>query len=328
MVYFLCVILSVITIILSARLYLFQKSLIEINEGLTEIIGQNIDTNALLTVSSGNRQIRRLALQLNRQLASLRKEHLRYENGDRELKEAITNISHDLRTPLTAICGYLDLLQKEFEFVPSDTAQNRYDRGVPSKALRYLEIIRNRTEAMKQLTAELFRYSVALSEKETRPVTLSLNKVLEECLISFYAELEQRSITPVIKTPEETVLRTLDAFSLKRIFNNIISNAVKYSDGDLRVELASDGVITFSNKTDRLTPVTTAQLFDRFFTVETITASPSDICAENAVQKPDYGVESSTGLGLSIAKLLTERMGGFIGAEYKDGELHITVQFP
>ena len=308
MIYFLCVILTVIIFTLCVKIYLLQKSLKEINEELTEITGQNFDTNALLTISSGNRQIRKLAVQLNRQLTKLRKEHLRYENGDRELKEAITNISHDLRTPLTAICGYLDLLQKEL--VPQKA----------SKALRYLEIIRNRTDAMRQLTAELFRYSIALTEKKNQPVMLSLNRILEECLISFCGELEERDITPVIEMPDEPVSRTLDEFSLTRVFNNIISNAVKYSDGDLCVKLTPDGVITFSNTTNRLTPVTTAKLFDRFFTVETVAAaSHSKSSSETA---------SSTGLGLSIAKLLTERMGGAISAEYKNGELYITVQFP
>ena len=319
MIYFLCVIFTVIIFILCVRICLFQKSLKEINQGLTEILEHNFDTNALLTVSSGNRQIRMLATQLNRQLATLRKEHLRYENGDRELKEAITNVSHDLRTPLTAMCGYLDLLQKE---LVNNTAADA------PKALRYLEIIRNRTEAMRQLSAELFRYSVALSENEHQPVVLSLNKVLEECLISFCSELEQRGITPVINMPEETVFRTLDAFSLTRVFNNIISNAVKYSDGDLGVTLTSEGVVTFSNKADRLTPVATAQLFNRFFTVETISASSPNTRIETADQSSSHELDGSTGLGLSIAKLLTERMGGTIDAEYKNGELYITVQFP
>ena len=320
MIYLICVILTVIIFFLSARIFLFQKSLKEINEEIEEILRQNLDTNALLTVSSGNRHIRKLAAQLNRQLAELRKEHLRYKIGDKELKEAITNISHDLRTPLTAICGYLDLLQKELIL--------REQPGDTSKALHYMEIIKNRTEAMKQLTGELFRYSVALSEKEMQPVVLSLNQILEECLISFYGELSQRGITPVIKMSEQTVYRTLDAFSLKRIFSNIISNAAKYSDKDLHVTLTPEGVITFSNKTDRLTPVTTAQLFDRFYTVETVTASPTVVYTDTSVQRSFTGSEGSTGLGLSIAKLLTERMGGIIGAEYKDGELHITLQFP
>lgn len=350
MIYFLCIILAVIILILSVRLFLFQKSLREICRDLEDIFGQSSGTNTLLTVSSGNRHVRKLAEQLNRQLKKLRKEQLRYENGDRELKEAITNISHDLRTPLTSVSGYLDLLQRELTLPDSGgnatanfTVHSADSPGSMEKVLRYLEIIQNRTEAMKQLTEELFGYSVALSVREDKPVSLSLNRILEESLIAFFGDLEQRGITPVISMPEEPVTRTLDKASLTRIFGNIISNAVKYSDGDLHVSLTPDGSVIFSNRASGLTPLDAAKLFDRFFTVETVTPSRHPLQRNRAVSgKPrpespsapfyasEYpgGTTGSTGLGLSIARFLTERMGGSINAEYKTGELYITVQFP
>ena len=92
-----------------------------------------LDTNTLLSISSGDRAVCMLAARINAQLRGLRKERLRLQNGDAELKTAITNISHDLRTPLTAICGYLDLLEQE-----NHTENSR----------RYLAVIRERTDAM------------------------------------------------------------------------------------------------------------------------------------------------------------------------------------
>ncbi len=92
-----------------------------------------LDTNTLLSISSGDRAVRMLAARINAQLRGLRKERLRLQNGDAKLKTAITNISHDLRTPLTAICGYLDLLEQE-----NHTENSR----------RYLAVIRERTDAM------------------------------------------------------------------------------------------------------------------------------------------------------------------------------------
>ena len=92
-----------------------------------------LDTNTLLSISSGDRAVRMLAARINAQLRGLRKERLHLQNGDTELKTAITNISHDLRTPLTAICGYLDLLEQE-----NHTENSR----------RYLAVIRERTDAM------------------------------------------------------------------------------------------------------------------------------------------------------------------------------------
>lgn len=303
MIYLLCGILFGILLFLAVRLFLIHRSLREICSGLSDILGtdtqEGISTNTLLCVSSGDRCIRLLAAQLNGQLSRLRSRQLQYENGDRELKEAVTNISHDLRTPLTAMAGYLELLQKEL------AADGQQSDG---KALRYLAILQNRLDTMKQLTEELFRYSILLSVQEESPALLSLNRALEDSLIAHWDILEQQGIKPAVSMPENPILRTLDASSLSRIFSNILSNAVKYSDGDLCVTLAADGSITFSNHAAGLTPVTAARLFDRFYTVKT--------------------TNFSTGLGLSIARLLTERMGGSIDAVYEEGELCITVQFP
>lgn len=306
MIYFLCSFLLILSLFLTLKLFLLHKSIREISEELTAI--QGVHTNALVTISSGDRHIRRLAAQLNRQLSRLRSRQLKYENGDRELKEAITNISHDLRTPLTAMSGYLELLQKELSGGGVTGNGQALPTSSAEKSARYLAILQNRLDTMKQLTEELFRYSIVLSVQEEKLEKLSLNRILEDSLMASWSNLEQRGITPVICMPQTPVIRLLDSSSLSRIFANILSNAVKYSDGDLQVTLTEAGAITFSNHAAALTPVTVKKLFDRFYTVESSNAS--------------------TGLGLSIARLLTERMGGSIDAAYEEGELHITVQFP
>lgn len=306
MIYFLCSFLLILSLFLTLKLFLLHKSIREISEELTAI--QGVHTNALVTISSGDRHIRRLAAQLNRQLSRLRSRQLKYENGDRELKEAITNISHDLRTPLTAMSGYLELLQKELSGGGVTENGQALPASSAEKSARYLAILQNRLDTMKQLTEELFRYSIVLSVQEEKLEKLSLNRILEDSLMASWSNLEQRGITPVICIPQTPVIRLLDSSSLSRIFANILSNAVKYSDGDLQVTLTEAGAITFSNHAAALTPVTVKKLFDRFYTVESSNAS--------------------TGLGLSIARLLTERMGGSIDAAYEEGELHITVQFP
>lgn len=324
---YLSVTLCVIALIMFAailalllKIHFLRKSCREISDGLDKILSKNFDTNALLTISSRDRSMCQFTALLNKQLTELRKEHLRYKNGDRQIKEAITNISHDLRTPLTAVIGYLDLLSRELS-APGQTA-----------VARYLSILQNRTAAMKQLTEELFHYSLILSKEEYAPVSLSLNKVLEESLISSYVQLSRRNITPVISMPEFPVVRTLDQAFLIRIFDNILSNAVKYSGGDLEVTLSEDGRITFSNLAPGLTPVMAARLFDRYFTVEAIAGQsprPADTQKSRHILQTDTATPAvSSGLGLSIARLLTERMGGTIDAACKNGRLYITVQFP
>lgn len=286
---FLCFALTILCSFLTLKLILLRIGLRETGRELTVILGQ--DTNRLIGVSSRDRTLRELVDVLNNQLRILQRERHRYQDGDRELKEAVTNISHDLRTPLTAISGYLELLDKEKH---------------SSQTMRCLAIIRNRVDSMKQLTEELFRYSLALTE-EMQPELTCLNSVLEDCLVSFYETFLERNITPEIFLPDTPVIRTLDRSATYRVFSNIISNAAKYSVNDFRVTLESDGIVTFSNTAPSLSPVTIARLFDRFYTVENL--------------------ETSTGLGLSIAKQLMERMGGVITSAYQDGQLVITAIF-
>ena len=275
---------------LCVKVRLLHSAMDEISERLGEHL--STDTNVLLSLSSRDRHARRLTAELNRHLRRLRDQRRRFQSGDRELKEAVTNISHDLRTPLTAICGYLELLERE-------------DKS--PAAARYLTLIAGRAEAMKQLTEELFRYSVILSTEEIALEPVNLVSALEESVAGFYGPLRERGIEPVIALPESPVIRPLDPRLLSRVFSNILSNALKYSGGDLVVTLTERGEISFVNAAPGLDEVQVGRLFDRFFTVET---------ARNA-----------TGLGLAIAKTLVERMGGTIQAVYSAERLTIRVSF-
>lgn len=286
----LCGLLAAVIIILIIKIYLLKRSAREINEKLAERL--SADTNTLIDISSADRDMRALAESLNSQLKLLHEERHRCQQGDLELKDAVTNISHDLRTPLTAICGYLDILEHEEK---SDTVA------------KYLAQISNRTDVMKQLTEELFCYSVSALKRDMNMERLCLNSILEESIASYYGALVHHGIIPEIELTDARVEKVLDKSALTRIFGNIINNAIKYSDGDFMVKLTSDGVITFSNTAKKLNPITVGRLFDRFYTVET--------------------ARNSTGLGLSIAKLLTEQMGGTVRAEYIDEKIVITICF-
>lgn len=284
--------LALAALCLLAYLLVLRHSLREAAEELEEKL--RTDTNTLISISSGDRAMQSLVTHINRQLQALRRERLRLHSGNAELTAAVTNVSHDLRTPLTALCGYLDLLEQE----PQTEA-----------AARYLAVIRERTDAMRALTEELFRYSVLTAtadELHTEPVCL--NDVLEQSLAGFYGALSARGITPSVQLPEEKVIRPLDAAALRRVFDNILSNAAKYSDGDLTVTLSPDGKVTFSNRASALSRVEAARLFDRFYTVDS--------------------ARGSTGLGLSIAKLLTEKLHGTISADYENETLRICIAFP
>lgn len=272
------------------KIRMMQKSADEIRKIFGECLLE--DTNAQITVSSGDRYIRRLAADINRELKLLRRQRQKYQQGDRALKEAVTNISHDLRTPLTAISGYLELLEEEEK----------------SKAVkRYLSCIKNRTEAMKDLTEELFCYTIIRSEEPKKKEKTDISSVLEESLLSFYGAMVSKGIVPEIEMPDKKIIRNVNKASLVRVFGNIISNMIKYSEGEMKVELLENGEIHFSNKAPKLQAVQVEKLFDRFFTVE--------------------DARISTGLGLSIARALTEEMGGSIRAEYREETLMIFLVF-
>lgn len=281
----------IVILILSIRLYLIRKSADEIKEAFADRLKN--ETNTLISISGNDAHMRALANSINEELKVLRALRHKFRQGDLEVKDAITGVSHDLRTPLTSISGYLNLLKQE---------------ALSPRARQYLAVIEERTDTLTQLTEELFDYSVFTSSSEEPALEeLCLNHQLEESLSAYYVVLKGCKITPQISMPEEKVVRKLNRHLLSRIFENIISNAIKYSDGDFFITLSSDGSITFSNHTSCLDAIQVGQLFDRFYTVE--------------------NTKSSTGLGLNIAKLLTEQMGGTIRAEYEDGMIHVIVGF-
>lgn len=135
-----------------------------------------------------------------------------------------------------------------------------------------------------------------------------INHVLEESVSAYYAALKSAGIVPVITMPETKVTRYLNRNGLVRIFANLLDNAIKYSDGDLSIALSESGEITFANKASSLNEIQAGKLFNRFYTVET--------------------ARKSTGLGLSIAKALTEQMNGRIAARYSNQTVYITIYFP
>lgn len=291
--YLLYVIIAILCIVIFAllvKIHLLRKSINEITDAFQEKLAT--ETNTLIDVSSRDPYVLKLASDINVQLRLLRKERQQFQQGDIELKEAITNLSHDLRTPLTAINGYLDLLDREDK---SDEVN------------RYISLIRDRSEALKSLTEELFRYSIVTSVQNISLERIDLVRALEESLVSFYGVFKERNIEPEIRLPEEPVWKTLDKEAISRVFSNIISNAIKYSEGDFSVSMTESGVITFSNIARKMDAVSVGRLFDRFYTVET--------------------GGNSTGLGLSIAKILVNRMNGSISAEYRDSRLFFQVSF-
>lgn len=209
-------ILVLYNIVLQIKVYLLRKSAKEIRKDFQKLLKTN--TNTIIQISSRDREMCALASAINLQLETFYEKRRCYEQGNLELKEAVTNISHDLRTPLTAIYGYLNLLKKE---------------ECPEHIKRYLDAIENRAQALKQLTEELFRYTIVISEAEEMTLqVLPLNGILESSISAYYSVLKQNHIVPEISISDQQITGRVNENALSRVLGNILSNAVKYRQND------------------------------------------------------------------------------------------------
>ena len=287
-----CIVLAVTVIVLLVKVVLLERAFKEIGDQVKDHMdGTN---SSIFQLSTSNKEARKLANDLNGALQELHAERVFLKDGDKRMKENVTAISHDLRTPLTAINSYVDLLGNETD---------------ESKRKEYLERIKDRTSELKDMTGELFKYSVSSDTQYDSQLSnedIDLKSIIESSLISFYKEFTSKGIDPETDFPSEKVIISGNRKTLMRIFDNVFSNAAKYATS-LSVKLTSDGTVTVANDAPDLTPVQVSKLFDKYYTVTDGT--------------------NSTGLGLSIAKDLVGRMGGNISASLNGGILTITIRF-
>lgn len=289
--FYLFLIVLVLSIFLIIKILVMKNEIKNIGESLLRII--NTDTNNLITISTKDDDLRKLAKILNNSLKDLRKLELEYKNGNQDLKLSITNISHDLRTPLTAIRGYLDLIDV---------------KDLTKKQKEYLKFIDMKVRDMSMLTEQLFDFSKSLdSFNEVNKKQVLINDVLERVICSSYDLFKRNNVEPIINITNKKIIRMLDENMLIRILENIISNAIKYGKRDVNVILNDEGVIMISNKVSNLDKTSVEKMFNRYYTVN--------------------NAKKSTGIGLSIAKQLVELNGGVIDANIENDILTIKLEF-
>ena len=282
--------LAFICIIFIVKIYLIKYTIKEIEKSFNYVL--KADTNNIIAISSSDKDIKNLTINLNNNLKELRKQKLQYENGNQKLKRLITEISHDLRTPLTAISGYIELLEEE---------------QLNQRQKECVKIIENKTSELILLTEQLRELSIGIDlERKIERENCCINNILEETIASYYYSFKEKKIVPKISICETKIYRNIDKDMINSVFENLISNVIKYSDNNCNIILNEDGKISFSNKASKLDVTTVKRIFDRYYTVE--------------------NMKKNSGLGLTIAKQLVEINGGIITAQYKKNELYIEIR--
>lgn len=274
------VLLSISVLILFLYIIFILKQLKSINKQLDKRLIEN--TRQPLNIELFNKTITNLSKNINRCLKLEEKRRLESINDQKQFKELISNISHDLRTPLTSIKGYQQLLEK----TPLDKHQ-----------VQLLKTAQKSTDELGLLIENFFEYSYLVTAKtEPNFKKININNLIVECVLSYIAIFEEKNLNVNIKdTPPVFVLG--DKNMLIRIIENLLNNCAKHSLGDIdiKIEFLQNAKITFTNPINQDTNINVDKLFHRFYT-------------------SDSTRNKSTGLGLSIVEFLVKQMNGNVGA--------------
>jgi len=277
--------LGVFGILSIISLLLLLKAIRDVLKQMDEIEEQP-EENRELKNPVTSRSLEMLLVRINRIYQSRQQERILLLRREKGIRREIENVSHDLRTPLTSIIGYLDLIQDK-------------DTGEEEKR-EYLEIIGKRARGLKNLIDNF--YELSRLEGENYPVTLTtvpLQPLIKEIILSFYREFEERGIQVAVKLEEIERVTVADRLQLSRIIINLIQNATKYSRSFFEIEQVSkDGLcsIYFRNDHKGMKEEEMELIFNRFYTGDTVRSN------------------RSSGLGLTIAKILAEKQKAKIHA--------------
>lgn len=251
------------------------------------------DTNAIITTSNNNRELRELLHEVNQMMISFRKQEIEVDKKSNRLQKTIVNISHDLKTPLTSALGYVEILQK-YELTKDD--QQKYET-----------IIINKLRRLSQLIEDFFAFTKIISDDETIEMTMiDINRVFEEALVCYYQDFSSQARAIHISGSKK-VERLSNERVLRRVFDNLIINALKHSDGDIYITINTNKGICYKFVNTLSEAIQIERIFDEFYT--------SDISR----------TKQNTGLGLAIVKEFTEILGGRVEAKIEGDNLVISL---
>ena len=286
---YVCIVLIILVLLLAGRLFFLRHALLSASKDMEEIEAAP-EQNRQLKSRSTDPVLEKLLRRINLLYCARQRERILYQRREQQLRQEIENISHDLRTPLTSILGYLDLIEDE------DTS--------PSEQEEYLGIIRRRAKILQGFIQDF--YEITRIQAEDYPLKLTsipVQSILKEAAVAYYLDFEKRGIEVTVSLEEKPCTIIADRIQFERIINNLVQNALKYADHQFIIRQTSNKdscCLQFMNDAGSISEEELSRIFERFYT--------GDQSRNN----------QSSGLGLTITKLLTEKMKGQIEAKIRD----------
>ncbi|MFS0658928.1 HAMP domain-containing sensor histidine kinase [Niallia alba] len=296
-VLYVAIFIFIIAVILLTRLFALKKEVKKISKQLEKYNDRK--TNKKIEMALFDKNMEKLGLEINKLIdlyVAENRKRIRYEN---EQKQAIANMSHDLRTPLTSILGYFQMAEEE-----DVTADERKE---------LLSIANKRAKRLETLLKDFFELSIIEStDHHLKSEQINLRNLTIDVLISFYDRFQERNMEPTIHIPEKDVFIIADESAVTRVIENLLSNAIMHSDGNIIISLeeqASTVKLSVRNDAYSLTDEDARLMFDRFYKADRSRSG------------------KSTGLGLSIVKSFMEKMSGEVTGHLNEGQLIIICEW-
>lgn len=292
------VVLLMPSVYFSTRFFLLSRNIKKaVND--FKYISENIDTNRKLKLNHPDKDFEKLLFEINQYLEDIQVDKLKYIKREEEIRKEIENISHDLRTPLTSIRGYLELIDDE-----NITYREKKD---------YIHIVEKRAKVLQNLIQDFYDLSrIENSDYNLNMEIIDINKELREQILVFYNDFEKKDIEVNIKLEKNPILVNLDEGAIKRVLNNLIQNAIKYSKSSFYISINNkegEVIIEFKNDVRDINKDELSLLFNRFY------------------MKDESRGSGSSGLGLTISKLLVESMNGKIDVDMEKEWIIFRIKF-
>ncbi|OUO36068.1 HAMP domain-containing sensor histidine kinase [Flavonifractor sp. An306] len=294
----LCIILFLLCVGLGWWVWTQRRSLRSAAAQMRQLEETGSTARVRLAVPNGAAE--ELLQEVNRLLEARRADQAAWREREKSLRQQISNISHDLRTPLTSILGYLQLLED-----PNLSEEERRE---------YLAVVESRSKALQSLITSFYELSrLEGGEYPLERAPVNLHASLSGLLAAFYSDFTDRGFDMAVELEEGLPPVQGDEGAVLRVFTNLLRNALDHGQGGMEVRLYREGesvVSLFRNQTDDLTQEDVPRVFDRFFTSDKMRTG------------------RNTGLGLAIVKALADRMGCPVSAALSDGWFEIKITWP